>query len=157
MKNFQRWYLLGRTSVGFCDVDLHFVVVVVVVILHLLIFFIHIFFSTSSLTLSWTIARFLKLILNFQPSPEWFATLSFFNHSVIFLPWALRFWVGIFYPQTFFTLCSFPTFLARSRHFGTTCFYQDFTGSRQLISWKLQGFIMILQTRTRPICLFDLQ
>ena len=72
MKNFQRWYLLGRTSVGFCDVDLHFVVVVVVVvILHLLIFFIHIFFSTSSLTLSWTIARFLKLILNFQPSPEW--------------------------------------------------------------------------------------
>ena len=110
MKNSQRWYLLGRTSVGFCDVDLHFVVVVVV-ILHLLIFFIHIFFSTSSLTLSWTIARFLKLILNFQPSPEWFTTLSFFNHSVIFLPWALRFWVGIFYPQTFFTLCSFTNIL----------------------------------------------
>ena len=35
-----------------------------------------------------------------------------FNHSVIFLPRALRFWVGIFYPQAFFTLRSFPTFLA---------------------------------------------
>ena len=71
--------------------------------------------------------------------------------------WALRFWVCIFYPQTFFTLCSFPTFLAHSQHFGTTCFYQDFTGSRQLISWKLQGFIVILETGTRPICLYDLQ
>ena len=155
MKNSQRWYLLGRTSVGFCDVDLHFVVVV---ILHLLMFFIHIFFSTSSLTLPWTIARFLDPFCTFSPAHRRVIRDTFiFNHSVIFLPRALRFWVGIFYPQTFFTLCSFPTFLAHSRHFGTTCFYQDFTGSRQLISWKLQGFIMILQTRTRPICLFDLQ
>ena len=36
-----------------------------------------------------------------------------FNHSVIFLPRALRFWVGIFYPQAFFTLCSLPTSLAQ--------------------------------------------
>ena len=36
-----------------------------------------------------------------------------FNHSVIFLPRALLFWVGIFYPQAFFTLRSFPTFLAQ--------------------------------------------
>ena len=26
-----------------------------------------------------------------------------------------------------------------SRHFGTTCFYQGFTGSWQLLFWKLQG------------------
>ena len=44
-----------------------------------------------------------------------------------------------------------------SRHFGTTCFYQGFTGSQQLLSWKLQGFILILKTQTRPICLFDSQ
>ena len=115
-------------------------------------------FSTSSLTLPWTIARVLHPFCTFSLAHRKSICNTFiFNHSVIFLPWALRFWVGIFYPQTFFTLCSFPTFLAHSRHFGTTCFYQDFTGSRQLISWKLQGFIMILQTRTRPICLFDLQ
>ena len=64
MKNFQRWYLLGRTSVGFCDVDLHFVAV----ILHLLMFFIHIFFSTSSLTLPWTITRFLDPFCTFSPA-----------------------------------------------------------------------------------------
>ena len=65
IKNSQRWYLLGRTSGGFCDVDLHFVVVV---ILHLSMFFIHIFFSTSSLTLPWTIARFLDPFCTFSPA-----------------------------------------------------------------------------------------
>ena len=108
IKNSQRWYLLGRTSGGFCDVDLHFVVVV---ILHLLMFFIHIFFSTSSLTLLWTAARFLDSFYTSSPAmAEWFATLSFFNHSVIFLPRVLRFWVGIFYPKALYTLHSFPTF-----------------------------------------------
>ena len=34
-----------------------------------------------------------------------------FNHSVIFLLGALRFWDGIFYPQVFFALCSFITIL----------------------------------------------
>ena len=50
---------------GFCDVAcyLHFVVV-----LHLSFFFIHIFFSTSSLTLPWTIARFLDPFCTFSPA-----------------------------------------------------------------------------------------
>ena len=65
---------------------------------------------------------------------------------------------GFFYfkllPDIFGT---FPTFLAHSWHFGTTCFYQGFTGSRQLLSWKLQSFILIFETQTRPICLFDSQ
>ena len=120
----------------------------------------HIFFSTSSLTLPWTIARFLDLLfrlLSAQPIAEWFATLSFFNHSVIFLTQALRFWVGIFYSQAFFILCLFLTFLAHSWHFWTTCFYQGFPGSCQLLFWKLQGFILILETQTQPICLFDSQ
>ena len=40
--------------------------------------------------------------------PGYFRLLYF---SVTFLPRALRFWVGIFYPRAFFILGSFPTFL----------------------------------------------
>ena len=57
---------------------------------------------------------------------------------------------------TFFTHRRFLPY-AHSQHFGTTCFYQGFVGSRQFLSWKLQGFILILETQTRPICLFDSQ
>ena len=93
-----------------------------------------------------------------RPPPALSSNLDYFWLPLLFhLPPALRFWVGIFYPQAFFTLCSFPTFLAHSQHFGTTCFYQSFTGSQQLLFWKLQGFILILKTQTRPICLFDSQ
>ena len=35
----------------------------------------------------------------------------FWLHLLFHLPWVLWFWVGIFYPQTFFILCSFPTLL----------------------------------------------
>ena len=41
------------------------------------------------------------------------------------LPQALRFWVGVFYPQALFTLRSFTD------NFDSTCVYQDFPGSRQ--------------------------
>ena len=85
-------------------------------------------------------------------------SLDYFQLSFLFhLLQALRFWVGIFYPQAFFTLCSFSTFLAHSQHFGTTCFYQGFTRSRQLLFWKLQGFKLILKTQTQPISLFNSQ
>ena len=47
-----------------------------------------------------------------------------FNFSGIFLPRALRFWVGVFYPQAFFTLRSFTDI------FDSTCIYQGFPGSR---------------------------
>ena len=95
-----------------CDVDLHFVVV----ILHLLMFFIHIFFSTSSVTLPWTIARFLDPFCAFSPTHRREIRDTFIFqpfHSIIFLQRALRFWVDIFHPQAFFTLRSFPTFLAQ--------------------------------------------
>ena len=88
---------------------LHFVAV-----LHLSMFFIHIFFSTSSLTVPWTIARFLHSFCTFSPAHRRVIHDTFiFNHFVIFLPLALRFWVGIFYPQAFFTLPYFSTFLAQ--------------------------------------------
>ena len=77
-------------------------------------FFIHIFFSTSSLTLPWTIARVLHPFCTFISAHRRVIRDTFiFNHSVILLPRALRFWVGIFDPQAFFTLHSFPTFLAQ--------------------------------------------
>ena len=103
--------MLGRTSGGFCDVDLHFIVVVVL-LLHLLFFFIRIFFSTSSLTLSVDYRQVFRTILYFQPSPSQSDSrhFHFFNYSIIFLLRVLGFWVGIFYPQAFFTLHSFLTF-----------------------------------------------
>ena len=90
----------------------------------LLLFFIHIFFSTSSLTLPWTIAEFLYPFYTFSPAHRRVVCDTFiFNHSVIFLPRALWPWVGIFYSQAFFTLCSFTDILI--------CVYQGFTGSQQ--------------------------
>ena len=63
-------------------------------------------------------------ILSAQPIAEWLVCDTFiFNHSVIFLPRALWPWVGIFYSQAFFTLCSFTDILI--------CVYQGFTGSQQ--------------------------
>ena len=131
-KNYQRWHLLGRTSGGFCDVDLHFVVVVilhfvVVVVLHLSMFFIHIFFLTSSLNLPWTIVRFL----------DSFCTFSLAHHIVIrdtFIFQLFRYLLTAratvlsehFLPTGIFYLTLLPNI------FGTTCFYQGFPGSRQL-------------------------
>ena len=112
--------------------DLHFIVVspfsCYIIICRcffiLLLFFINILFLKSSLTLSWTIARFLHPFYTLaQHIAEWFPTLHFFNHSVIFLPRALRPWVGIFYAPGFFTLRFFTDIL--------TCVYQGLPGSRQ--------------------------
>ena len=114
-------------------------------------FFIHIFFSTSSLTLPWTMAGFLHPFYNFGLAHCRVIRETFiFNHSVIFLLQALRalsghflprgvfyltllqrhfklylsrFLVGIFYPEAFFTLRSFKDIL--------NCIYQGFSGSRQ--------------------------
>ena len=63
-------------------------------------------------------------ILSAEPIAEWSrAILSFFDHSVIFLPRALQSWVDTFYPQVFFTLRSFTNIL--------NCVYQGFPGSQQ--------------------------
>ena len=90
----------------------------------LLMFFIHIFFLTSSLTLPWTSATFLHLFYTFSSAHcRVVRETLIFNHSVMFLPRALRTWVDIFYQQAFFTLCSFTDIL--------TCVYQGLPGSRQ--------------------------
>ena len=125
---------------------LHFVAV-----LHLSMFFIHIFFSTSSLTVPWTIARFLHSFCTFSPAHRRVIHDTFiFNHFVIFLPLALRFWVGIFYPQAFFTLPYFSTFLAQPAFIKTSLG----AGSYSL---KFAGFYTDPQ-KNRPgpsVCLID--
>ena len=124
IKNSQRWYLLGRTSGGFCDVDLHFVVVV---ILHLSMFFIHIFFLTSSLTLPWTIARFLDPFCTFSPAHRRVIRDTFiFQPFRYLLTASATVLSGHFLPTGVFYLTLLPDI------FGTTCFYQGFPGSRQL-------------------------
>ena len=92
IKNSQRWYFAWENlRGGFYDVSccssfhfwswFHFVV-----ILHLSMFFIHICFSTSSLTLLWTIAGFLHPFHTFSPAHRRVICDTFiFNHSVILL------------------------------------------------------------------------
>ena len=107
-------------------------------------------FSTSSLTLPWTIARFLHPFCTFSPAHRRVIRDTFiFNHSVIFLPRALRFWVGPFLPTGAFlpNASSLTFYLRLSRP----------PWEPAVLPWSLQGFILILETQTRPICLFDSQ
>ena len=131
IKNSQRWYLLGRTSGSFCDVDLYFVVVA---ILHLSMFFIYISFSTSSLTLPWTIARFLDPFCTFSPAHRRVIRDTFIFRPFHYLLTASAMVLsGHFLPTGVFYLTLLPNIFGTSQHFGTTCFYQGFTGSRQLL------------------------
>ena len=77
--------------------------------------------------------------------PGYFWYLHF---SVTFLPRVLRFWVGIFYPQAFFTLLSFPTF-------DTTCFYQRLPWEPAVLPWGFQDLPLRFETQAPPICLFE--
>ena len=114
--------LLGRTSSE--------VFVILVVVVHSFLFFIWLLFFIyfvlhfcwcSSFTFAFRhhpspfhglIAGLLHPFYTFSPAHRRVIRDTFiFNHSVIFLPWPLRLWVGIFYPQTFFTLCSFTDIL----------------------------------------------
>ena len=100
-----RRFLLLLIFISFLYLDFIFDLHFVVVVLHLLMFFIHICFSTSSLTLPWTIPEFLQSFYTFSLDHRRVIRNTFiFNHSVIFLPRALQSWLGIFYSQTFFTL-----------------------------------------------------
>ena len=115
---------LGEPLGGFCDVGyhLHFLVA-----LHLSFFFILILFSTSSLTLPWTIARFLDPFWTSSPAHCRVIHNTFiFNHSVIFLPRVATVLSGHFLPTGIFYLTLLPDI------FGTNCFYEGFPGSRQL-------------------------
>ena len=143
VKNSQRWYLLGRTPrrflwcwSSFCCCYSSFVDVLPS------------HFFSFSLTLPWTIARFLDPFCTFSPAHRRVICDTFiFNHSVIFLLRALRFWVSIFYPQVFFTLCSFPTFWHN-------LFLSGFSGSPQLFLEIFRGSYWSLKHKPGPsVCL----
>ena len=77
--------------------------------------------------LPWTIAGFLHPFYTFSPTHRRMIQvtfiLTFLRSSFTVLLRVLWNWVGIFYPQAFFTLRSFTDIL--------TCVYQGFPGSQQ--------------------------
>ena len=90
-------------------------------------FFIHIFFLASSLTLPWTIARFLEPFCTFSPAHHRVIYVSFiFRPFYYLLTASATVLSGHFLPTGVFYLTLLPNI------FGTTCFYQGFPGSRQL-------------------------
>ena len=126
IKNSQRCYFAWENlQWGFCDVsccssfhfDLH---IVVVLLLHLSMFF-HFVVAVSSFTFSFrrhlspfrglSPGFYTHFLLSAQPIAEWFATLSFFDHSVNLLAASATALSGHFYPQAFLTLRSFTDIL----------------------------------------------
>ena len=132
VKNSKQWHFAWERGV-FCDVGCHFLFFILLLYLNFIFvssscccIFIHIFFLTSSLTLLWTIARFLHPFYTISPAHCRVICNNFiFNHSVIFLTQALQPRVDIFYSLAFFTLRFFTNIL--------TCVYQGFLGSRQFL------------------------
>ena len=82
----------------------------------LLLFFIHCFLA-SSLTLARVITRFLHTFCTFSLDHHRVIRdafiLTFLGPFATVLSRVLRFWEDVFYPQAFFALRSFPTFLAQ--------------------------------------------
>ena len=76
----------------------------------------------------------------------------FWLRFLFHLPRALLFWVGILYLQAFFTLCSFPKFLAHPAFIKASL-----GGEPAVFPWNLWGLILILEAQTRRICLFGSQ
>ena len=132
VKNSQPWQNLGRTSRGFCDVDLQFIVV----ILHLSMFFIHIFILTSSLNLLWIIiARFLDPFCTFSPAHGRVIHGTFVFRAFHYLLTASATILSghCFTHWHFLPYAPFQHFW-HIPHFGTICFYYGFTNSLQLLS-----------------------
>ena len=114
-KNSQRWYFAWENlRGGFCCWHFIFVSSFHFLILILLLFFTcrcssftFSFRHHSSLFRGLSPGFYTHFILSAQPIAEWSVILSF---STFPWSWALRFWVGVFYPQVFFIL---PTFLTQ--------------------------------------------
>ena len=170
-KNSQRWYLLQEVfvilvvflhsllflwcwllffihccffDVGCCSSIIAVFVMVVVVLFHC--------FSTSSLTLPWAIARFLHLFYTFSPA----------HSRVIHNTFILTF------PGPSFSFTASATVLsghflrrflpyAPSPHFCHNLLLSRPPWELAIPFWNLQGFMLILETQTWPICSFDSQ
>ena len=126
---------LGEPPVRFLCCCCSFLIFILLLYLHLsmffilLLFFIHIFFPTSSLTLPWTIAGFLHPFYTFSPAHRRVIRDTFIFRPFHYLLTASAMVLsGHFLPTGVFYLTLLPDI------FGTTCFYQGFTGSWQLLS-----------------------
>ena len=86
-----------------------------------------------------------------RPPPALSSALATFDCLCLHLPQALRFWAGIFYPQAFFYLTLLPP------HFWLNLRLSRPPWQPAVLPWCFQGFMLILETQTRFICLFDLQ
>ena len=91
---------------GFCDVGCCSSFIAVFVMLLVVYFYVSGLLFHATGTPHWLL-RHMKVSASSELYPGYFR-LPYF--SVTFLSRALRFWVGIFYPQAFFFLRSFPTF-----------------------------------------------
>ena len=94
------------------------VIVILLLYLHLLMFFILLFFFSLLLNIIshpsvGYCLGFYTPFYTFSPAHRRVIRDTFICSTILFLPRALRPWVGMFYPQAFFTLRSFPTFLAQ--------------------------------------------
>ena len=89
-------------------------------------------------------------VLLAQSIAEWFATLSFLTIPLS----SYRERYG--FEWAFFTHRRFLPY-APSRHFWHNLLLSRLPWEPAVIPWNLQGFILILETQTRPICLFDSQ
>ena len=89
-------------------------------------------------------------VLLAQSIAEWFATLSFLTIPLSFYRERYGF------EWAFFTHRRFLPY-APSRHFWHNLLLSRLPWEPAVIPWNLQGFILILKTQTRPICLFDSQ
>ena len=93
------------------------------ILLLLLFFFMYLHLSMFFILLVLYLHLISRLLFHVTDIPPWLLRLvkvstsselypDYFRLPFLFhLPRTLRFWVGIFYPQAFFTLRSFPTFL----------------------------------------------
>ena len=128
--------------------------------LRLPMFFNHICFSTSSLNLLFDIIphpsvdylRVFTPILYFQPSPSQSGSRHF--HFQLFrdlLTASATVLSGRFLPTGVFYLSLFH------RHFWLNLHLSRPPWEPVVLPWSLQGFILILETHTRLICLFDSQ
>ena len=119
---------LGVPPVRFLCYCCSFLIFILLLYLHLSMFFILLLFLLIALDViphpSVDYRRsFYTPFYTFSPAHRRVICDTFICSAIPFLPGALQLWVGIFYPQTFFTLRFFTDIL--------TCVYQGFSGGWQ--------------------------
>ena len=129
---------------------IHFVLHFVVAVLHFITSYLMVYFSLLFNLIPHPSVDYCGVftpILYFQPSPlqsdlRTFHFQPFRDLLFTVLSRALRFCVGIFYPQTFFYLTLlYRHYLRLSRP----------PWELAVLPWSLESFILILETQTRPI------